>query len=286
MTFAELRGLLRRELADETSVRSVLEAVAGESYEVVARLPEAELSNEQGARASMLVEQIRAGIPLQHALGHWSFRHLELLVDDRALIPRPETELLVDLVLAELARMRSFATLPMRCLEIGTGTGAIALSLLFECRDVNMVATDVSEDALDLAAANAAAVFGQQLDRLEFRLGSWYEPVDITTLGGELFDVICSNPPYLTESEWLDVDPIVRDHDPKVALVSGVDGLDAVREIAGGAADLLRVDGALIVEIGWTQGEAAKGIVTEAGAQTVRVVGDLAGRDRFILARF
>lgn len=286
MTLAELRAVLRLELSDETSVRSVLETITGESYEAVARKPATELSLDQSARAAAIVEQIHAGVPLQHAIGHWSFRHLELLVDERALIPRPETELLVDMVLLELTRIRSFATSPLRCLELGTGTGAIALSVLFECPDVIVVATDVSVEALELAAANADAVLGQSGDRLEFLRGSWYEALDKPAPSNERFDVICSNPPYLSALEWCEADPIVRDHDPKIALVSGDDGLDALREIAAGAQDFLHPDGALVLEIGWAQGEEAKGIVTAAGARSVEVVRDLVGRDRFILARF
>lgn len=286
MTLDELRSELRARTPDESTVRIVLEEITGESYAEIARHPMRTLSSVELAHARTIATDLDAGAPLQHAIGHWTFRHLELVVDERALIPRPETELLVDIVLREFARLRESGRTPLRCLDLGTGTGAIALSLVWECADVDVTATDVSADALALAKKNANRLLAGSERRLLLRLGSWYDALDATDSSGERFDVICSNPPYLSVSEWRAVDPIVRDHDPEGALVAGSDGLDAVRVIAAGAGRHLSPDGALVVEIGWLQGGAAAAITRAAGARFVEVLRDLAGRDRFILARF
>jgi release factor glutamine methyltransferase len=286
VTLDELRSELRARTADESTVRIVLEEITGESYAEIARHPMRAVSSVELAHARTIATDLDAGVPLQHAIGHWTFRNIELVVDERALIPRPETELLVDIVLRELARLRESGRTPLRCRDLGTRTGAIALSLVWECVDVDVTATDVSADALALAKKNADRLLAASERRLLLRLGSWYDALDATDSSDERFDVICSNPPYLSRSEWQAVDPIVRDHDPEGALVAGSDGLDAVRVIAAGADRHLSPDGALVVEIGWLQGAAAAAIARGAGARFVEVLRDFAGRDRFILARF
>ncbi len=287
MTLTELRGVLRLQLGDEHIVRIVLEEITGVSYSVIAQRPTAEIDSNQLARAATIARALEAGVPLQHAIGHWSFRSLDLVTDDRALIPRPETELLVDIVLKELGRLRSVRGAPLHCLELGTGTGAIALSLVLECPDVEMTATDSSPSALDLARRNAEAVLEGARDRLRFLHGSWYAALPTIKGSTELrFDVICSNPPYLSLAEWLEVDASVRDYDPKDALVAGDDGLEAIRAIADGAAEPLPPPRPPAPELGGQQAKAPTEIAGHAGADGVEVLSDLAGRDRFILARF
>lgn len=219
--------------------------------------------------------RIDAGEPLQYVLGNWQFRWLDVVVDSRALIPRPETELIVDLILSELGDSH-----PPKVLELGTGSGAIAASLALENRDIFVVATDSSADALALAEVNIANLgLG---DRVTLRLGEWWDAVE----SDERFALICSNPPYIAEAEWLNLDPMVRDWEPKSALVAGETGLECYRVIFGQAQRyLLEKNGVVVVEIGATQGADVRRIAMTAGFRQVSVKQDLVGRDRFVIAR-
>lgn len=213
--------------------------------------------------------------PVQYILGVAAFRHLELRVDRRVLIPRPETELLVGAVL-EWSKSRVERGV---VLDIGTGSGAIALSLAGEGGYERIVASDVSRDALDVARANASRLgFG---DRIEFREGSLFDVVG----DSERFDVIVSNPPYVAESERAALSADVVEHEPAAALFAGADGLDVIERIVGGAASRLRAGGLLALEIGIDQGAAVleriEGTGAYAGAQVRQ---DLTGRERMVLA--
>jgi release factor glutamine methyltransferase len=211
--------------------------------------------------------------PLQYILGEVDFRRLRLSVDRRALIPRPETEVLVGTVL-EWAGGRP----DLSAIDIGTGSGAIALSLAVEGEFGRIVATDVSADAIELARHNAqrCGVAG----RIEFRHGElWADNGD-----GARFDVVVSNPPYIAESERSSLQPEVRDWEPAGALFAGADGLSVVNAIVDGAWDQLNEGGLLAVEIGAGQGDAVRERACERGYAAVRVITDLAGRQRIALA--
>lgn len=209
------------------------------------------------------------GWPLQYVLGHWSFRGIELRVDGRALIPRPETEQLVELVLGRLGRR-------VRVLELGTGTGAIALALRAARPELEVVATDVSEGAIALARANALAL-GLE-GGVELRHGSWYHAV----APGERFDVVVSNPPYLRESEYPDLDPWIREFEPRSALVAGPTGLECLAVLIDGLASVLAPGGFGAFEIGEDQGEGLVEMARRAGL-VAEVWRDLAGCDRFLV---
>jgi release factor glutamine methyltransferase len=212
--------------------------------------------------------------PLQYIEGRAAFRELLLRVDRRVLIPRPETELLVGEVLRRSARdARPDA------LDVGTGSGAIALSLATEGAFGRVVATDLSPDALDVARGNHAEVAGDA--PVEFRLGAGYAPV-----AGERFSVVVSNPPYIAEHERAELDPEVVDWEPSQALFAGDDGLEVVRDLVQGAPEHLRPGGLLALEIGAAQGKAVLGLIrATAGLESAELVQDLAGRDRIALAR-
>ena len=217
------------------------------------------------------------GQPLQHIEGTTDFRRVRLVSDGRALIPRPETEQLIDLVGA----WRRDRGAPADSLDIGVGSGAIAIALLDEDIASRVVGMDVSEDALDLARANARRA---GVDGLELR----YCPPDIWSALApeETFDLIISNPPYVTSDEWTGLDPVVRDHEPRVALDGGEDGLDVIRTVVSGAAARLREGGALFIELGMSQGPAVLAMLqAEPGLTDGRVGVDLAGRPRFASAR-
>lgn len=250
------------------------------------------------ARSRELAEAVRRrieGEPLQHIEGEAAFRDLVLIADRRALVPRPETEQLVDLVLDWARRRRtgrgvtlvSGARPPGRthrppvgdALDIGTGSGAIALSLVTEGIATKVLAIDRSAEALDQAAENTARAAAGDRVRLAFVSGDMWDVV-----GPNRFDLIISNPPYIPEHEIDGLSATVRDHDPRIALAGGPDGLDVVREIVSGAPDHLLAGGALCLELGAGQPSVVARMLDGAPWLSVTVHADLSGLDRFIVA--
>lgn len=213
--------------------------------------------------------------PLQYILGTAAFRHLELHVDRRVLIPRPETELLAGAVLGwARERNRTGAVL-----DVGTGSGAIALSLATEGGFERIVASDASPDALAVARENAERAGCR--DRVEFREGSLFDVVR----PGEHFDVIVSNPPYVAEAERGGLAPEVVEHEPAMALFAAGDGLAVIDAIVASAPDHLAPGGLLALEIGAAQGNAVLSLLEGSGRYTAsRVQRDLSGRERLVLA--
>lgn len=213
--------------------------------------------------------------PLQYILGTAAFRQLELKVDARVLIPRPETEVLVGAVLAWSAGREGNGA----ALDVGTGSGAIALSLAREGSFERVVATDVSSDALDVARANA--VHCGVTDRVEFRHGSLFDAVS----RDDVFAAIVSNPPYIAESERSSLASEVRDHEPATALFGGEAGLDIIGRLVNEAPSHLEPGGLLALEIGISHGDAVLQHVQQAGAyENARIELDLTGRPRMLLA--
>lgn len=209
--------------------------------------------------------------PLQYIDGEALFRELRLRVDRRVLIPRPETELLVGAVL-EWSRGRT----QLRVLDVGTGSGAIALSLAFEGDFERVVASDSSDAALSLARENAE----HNSLIVEFRQGDAFEPVE-----GERFDVIVSNPPYIAEPERESLEPEVRDWEPSVALFSGPTGFELLEALISGAPRHLRPGGLFAVEVGNSQAERVAGMIRATGSfAEPSIRNDLTGRERFVLA--
>ena len=214
------------------------------------------------------------GMPMQYAVGRAAFRHLELNVDQRVLIPRPETEMLVELVLG-LAGQGGTAV------DVGTGSGAIALALAAEGRFDKVIATDVSEDALEVARSNLGAIPPEKRTLIDFRLGNLLEPV-----AGELARAIVSNPPYISPAERGDLPAGVRDWEPPLALFSAEDGMAAIRGIVREAAALLEPSGLLAVEIDSRRaGLARECAETDSRFRDVEIRTDLTGRERFLVAR-
>lgn len=223
-------------------------------------------------RAAM---QRAVGAPLAYAVGRASFRHLTLAVDERVLIPRVETEVLVELVLERCDADSN------RVADIGTGSGAIALSLAFEREFEKVFATDISLDALAVAAANATSLGKLLKSPVELRHGSLLAP-----LHGEKLDVIVSNPPYVSFAELADLPPDVRDWEPSLALLSPQDGLAATRELIKQAPHQLVSGGLLAVEVDARRAGSVAEMVSVDGRYTeVEVLLDLTGRERFVFAR-
>lgn len=214
--------------------------------------------------------------PLQYILGRAAFRELELVADPRALIPRPETEVLVEEVLAWAKDRKSGLGTVM---DIGTGTGAVSVSLAVEGVCEQIVATDISEGALEVARLNAQRHGVEAL--LDFRRGSLFEIVD----AGEAFDVIVSNPPYVATGERAGLQPEIRDWEPSEALFAGEDGLDVIQPLIAEAPEHLTDGGLLALEVGLGQAERVTRQIDDSGRfEPARVRRDLGGLPRVIMA--
>lgn len=220
-----------------------------------------------------------AGEPVQYITGRAAFRDLDLEVTPAVLIPRPETEGLVEAVL-EVLRHASAEWRSPRVLDLGTGSGAIALAIAEEYPSARVVATDVSAAALDVARRNAAELGLQS--RVEFREGDWFDAVGTD----ERFEVIVSNPPYIAESESDELPADVRDHEPRSALFSGPTGLESLREIADDAPRHLVAGGLLALELAEARAREVEAWLEGAHDWAgVELIDDLAGMPRVLLAR-
>lgn len=218
--------------------------------------------------------------PLQHILGTVEWGGVTLKSDKRALVPRPETESLLELVLARKPAGGGGADgMVLRVLDLGTGTGALALGIAVAWAEARVTAIDASEDALALARENAA-VNGLG-ERVEFLKSDWFAALP----DGARFEVIVSNPPYLTDEEVAEAEPEVRLHDPRAALVAADAGLADLRRIIAGAVERLAPGGLLALETGIAQHAELLAAVAAAGLREGESCKDLSGRDRFVLAR-
>ncbi len=225
--------------------------------------PEEPVTAAQAAAYRTLLQRRAGGEPLAYLTGRREFWSLELTVSPEVLVPRPETELLVERALALGPSAHA------RVAELGTGSGAVALALAHERPQWHVIATDVSAAGLAVARANAVAL---GLMRVEFRLGDWYEP-----LGSERFALLLSNPPYVAAD-----DPGLRAlrHEPPVALTPGADAFAALRVLVRGAAQHLAEQGWLLLEHGATQAAQLRATLVLAGFRHVRSHRDLAGHER------
>jgi release factor glutamine methyltransferase len=241
---------------DPRAARLLLAEVCGFSQASLAASPEQDIPFEVENAFLELAEKRRAGMPVAYLLGRKEFYGLELSVNPSVLIPRPETELLVDLALARK---------PASVLDLGTGSGAVALAIKQETKACRVVAVEADLAAL-LTAKRNAAKFNLDVD---FRHGRWFEPV-----AGERFELIVSNPPYVAEG-----DPHLPalHHEPRSALLAGRDGLDCIRDILDGAASHLQPGGWLLLEHGMGQEAAVRALLAAAGLESVTTWPDLAG---------
>ena len=226
-----------------------------------------------------LVERRAAGEPLAYVLGAVGFRTLELKADRRAFIPRPETEGLVDAALRWARQSWGADGSWGAAADIGTGSGCIALSLAVEGRFERIVATDVSADALSLAAENLALV--QPAVPVDLRQGRLLD-----ALGAERFSAIVSNPPYVAERERADVERSVLDFEPAAALWSGPEGIDDTAALIAGAQHSLAPGGLLALELDSRRSQLAVQLARDGGWADATVERDLFGRNRFLLARW
>ena len=234
--------------------------------------PDKPLTTDERTRYRMVIQKRKSGIPLQHLVGEVSFFGLRFKVRREALIPRPETEELLERALKLAPRDRE-----VRCIDLGTGAGVIAICLARYLPRADVSAVDVSPDALRLAEENAR-VNGVE-DRVCFLRSDWLADVE------GRFDLIVSNPPYVATEDLEELSPEVRDHEPRVAIDGGAGGLKRIESLVGGALDHMVAGGALLLEIGIGQAEKVCGLLEEAGLNDVAVERDVAGVERFVVAR-
>ncbi len=237
-----------------------------------------ELTASEAERYTDLIARRAASEPVAYLVGHKEFYGLDLLVDRRVLIPRPETEMLVDAVLEwidDYCTPDSHAT-PVLVADIGTGSGAIALAVAAETSSVQVYATDISADALEVARYNA--------DRLDLGQRVTFYHGDMLTPLPEPVDILVANLPYVRQDEYQALDVDVHDYEPQMALESGPEGLDAIRRLLIQAPHNLRPSGLIVLEIGHNQGEAVAALATESlpQAQWVSVEQDYSGHDRVV----
>jgi release factor glutamine methyltransferase len=229
------------------------------------------------ARLEAMVVRHSEGEPLAYVLGHWSFRRLDLAVDPRVLIPRPETEVVAGVAI-DLA---TALPRPVTIADLGTGSGAIGLALADELplEGVTVWLTEASADAVDVARANLAGI-GRRGRNVRIATGSWFDALP----SGTVLDLAVSNPPYVADDSP-DVEAAVREWEPEGALFAGPDGLDAIGAIVADGRRWIRRGGWLVLEIGANQGRPVAALLTAAGFEAVEIRPDLAGRDRVAVAR-
>lgn len=236
-------------------------------------------SPDELVRLRELVARAAQHEPVQYLVGHAWFFSRQFEVDRSTLIPRPCTETLVEHV---LQWHRGSGVASPIVADIGTGTGCIAVSLAAQIKDARVVATDLVPEALELARRNAER--HGVADRIEFRSGSLLDPLRAGP-PGQRYDVICANPPYISDAEWTDVPRNVKYYEPASALRAGPDGLDCIRPLIAGARPLLAESGELVVEIAHSQRDVVLRLAEQAGYGEVTVLKDYEGLWRILVAR-
>ena len=283
ITWGELLQVTAVELGNEQEARWLCEHASGLDRIELDSARDEVVSQRCGVALRAMVARRLTGEPLQYVMKSWAFRHLDVLVDNRVLIPRPETEVVVQVALDLAREMISETNSKLRVADLGTGSGVIGLSLASELpRGTTEVwLTDLSADALEVARANLAGL-GLINGDVRVAQGSW-----LAALPSELknsFDLIVSNPPYIGVYDP-SVESSVLNHEPHLALFAGSDGLDAYREIIAHAGEWLVTDGWIVLEIGHQQGDAVRELLAQNSFKQIEIRKDLAGRDRIALAK-
>jgi release factor glutamine methyltransferase len=226
-----------------------------------------------------LVKRCSEQEPVAYLVGRCEFYSLPLKITRDCLIPRPETELLVERAV-EFLRKRTGS---QQALDLCTGSGCIAAAIVKNHKDCSVVATDICEKALAVAAENLAAL--KLTDKIKLLQGDLFNPI-VEGLDQVRFDLIVSNPPYVSGAEFEKLDKNVRDYEPRRALYGGIDGLDIYRRIISAAGDYLKPDGALMLEIGYAQGPAVQALLEATGLlDRIRIEKDPAKNDRVVIAQ-
>lgn len=279
---AELESMLGAAVIESPRItaREILAALMDVPRSWPALNPDASIAPSVALGARNAVRRLAAGAPFAYAVGRSQFRHLNLRIDERVLIPRPETEILVDQILARFLAMETAGEDWGIAVDVGTGSGAIALSLASEGRFARVVATDSSLDALQVAQQNAEFAAQSLNCGVEFRCGSLLGPVeDLRTR------LLVSNPPYIAFDEAGKLPLSVRNWEPPTALLSGSSGLDATAAIVQKGVTLLEPGGILALEVDERRALlVAEMVMSQVGYIDVEVLLDLTGRERFVFA--
>lgn len=279
ISWRELEAEVAATLGSRLEARWIIERASGfEGAERLAHGADA-VSQRAVAFVDRIVARRAAGEPIQYALGVWAFRGLDVMVDRRVLIPRPETELVAQAAIDAVRTRRA----PVTAVDLGTGCGAIALAIASEVPIglVKVWAVDISPDALAVASANLAGL-GRPAACVRLVESDWFEAMPEELRGA--IDVLVANPPYVADHEVLASE--VVDYEPRRALYAGPTGLECVTSILVDARAWLADGADVIVEMGATQGPAAAALARDLGYRNVEVRRDLAGRDRFVVARY
>ena len=266
----------------DVDARRIVEAAAGATPAGFESALDEPATERAAAWFYSMLQRRGAGEPLQYVVGAWSFRSLDLMVDRRVLIPRPETEVVAGWAVDEAARRSAVLGRDhdVVVVDLGTGSGAIGLSVAAECPGARVYATDVSAEALAVASANLAGL-GRAAARVTLHEGYWFEALPDALRGS--VDMVVSNPPYIGTGEELP--PVVADWEPPVALWSGPTGREAVEQVVAGASQWLCPGGALIMEVASHRAQESATLVSGAGFGDVRVERDLAGLERVVMGR-
>ncbi len=281
MTQPTWRSALAAAVAEvgELDARRLVERASGyDSGTLIVHLDEVPTPQAQ-RHLDQMVDRRRGGEPLQYVVGAWGFRHLDLYLDRRVLIPRPETEQVVEVVMAELARLASIVSEPT-VVDLGTGSGAIALAVASEVPAASVWGTDRSAEALAVARANLAGI-GRPATRVQLAEGDWFE-----ALPGDLagtIDLVVSNPPYVAADDELPA--VVAEWEPRSALVSGPTGREALEHLVDEAPSWLASHGVLVLELAPKQVATLVERAVSRGYAEVVVHPDLADRPRALVAR-
>lgn len=278
VSWRELLAEVEFQLGDANEARWICEHASGFDRDEFLALLNEYVTVTMATNVHGMVARRLAGEPLQYVMRRWAFRHLDVMVDTRVLIPRPETEQVVEVALDLARQLQKRLSRPLTIADLGTGSGVIGLSMVSELSigSAQVWLTDQSEDALNVARANLAGI-GRAATHVRVARGNWCDALP-NSLVGEV-DLIVCNPPYIADGDS-DVAPDVRKYEPNVALYSGTDGLQAIREIIAAAPLWLTTGGWIVCEIGHRQGDAVRDLLLRAGFTDVEIIDDLAGRPR------
>lgn len=281
MTYAEILAEGRKVLAGagivspEVDAFYLFEAAAGTCRAEYLLKKDQQAPDDIKEKFRRFIEQREAHVPYQYILGEADFCGYKFKVDENVLIPRLDTEVLA----WETIKLIPEGSVGSKVLDMCTGSGCIGITIKKERPAVKLCLSDISENALKLAQENAANNLADMAEDIEFILSDLFESI------APVFDIIVSNPPYVTEREFAALDPEVRDHEPELALLAGVDGLDVYKRLIPGAAEHLNEGGFLMLEIGCSQAAAVEGLMRRAGFSDIYIKKDLVGLDRVVCGR-
>jgi release factor glutamine methyltransferase len=282
LTFRDLMRRLEQICGSKKDAELILEEVAKISRSEILINQEKRVPFGCVSKALYMAERRKSKEPLQYILGHWQFRQIDVLVDKSVLIPRPETEYLVDLALSEA---KSWTKANPIIVELGCGSGVIAISLANELPEINasIIATDISKESTKLARLNYKKNKKETSNKIVFKEGNLFEALDFDIAGK--VDMVISNPPYVSALELKELQDEIVLFEPLEALVAGPKGTEIIKAILLESMNWLSESGVLFVEIGETQGKFSDEIAKIAGFKNVEILKDFCDKDRYLVCR-